>query len=43
MRTHNIPETTKEKIRARMIRYSGDKPKAVAINELRNKILGNGR
>ena len=43
MRQHNLPETTKEKIRARMVRYSGDKPKSIAMNELRNKILGNGR
>jgi hypothetical protein len=40
MRTHNIPETVKDRIRSRMIPYSGAKPKEVALQELRLKIYG---
>jgi hypothetical protein len=41
--THEIPETVKDRIRARMVRYSGDKTKDIAANELRNKIFGDQR
>ena len=40
MRTHDISETVKDRIRARMITYSGAKPKEIALNELRLKIYG---
>ena len=40
MRTHNIPETVKDRIRSRMVTYSGAKPKEMAVNELRIKIYG---
>ena len=43
MAHHDIPETVKDRIRARMIRYSGDKSKEIAMNELRNKIFGDQR
>ena len=39
----NVPETVKERIRARMIRYSGDKSKEIAMNELRMKLFGDSR
>jgi len=40
MRTHDIPETVKDRIRSRMIKYSGAKPKEIAIQELRLKVYG---
>jgi hypothetical protein len=43
MQNHDIPETVKDRIRARMVRYSGDKPKSIAINEMRMKLLGDSR
>ena len=41
--SHDVPETVKDRIRARMIRYSGDKPKDIAMNEFRNKLFGDQR
>ena len=41
--SHDVPETVKDRIRARMIRYSGDKPKEIAMNELRIKMFGDSR
>ena len=43
MQNHDIPETVKDRIRARMVRYSGDKPKSIGINEMRMKLLGDSR
>jgi hypothetical protein len=44
MMIQNIPETVKDRIRARMVTYSGAKPKEIAMNEMRLKIYGeNGR
>ena len=43
MLSHNVPETVKQRIRARMLTYSGDKPKAIALNEMRLKIYGDQR
>ena len=43
MLNHDVPETVKQRIRARMVRYSGDKPKSVAINEMRMKLYGDSR
>ncbi len=31
MRKHDMPEVVKERIRARVLRYSGDKPKEIAL------------
>ena len=41
--SHNIPEHTKDRIRARMFRYESEKPKEVALNEMREVIFGTGR
>ena len=41
MKTQNIPETVKDRIRTRMFTYSGAKPKDVAIQEMRIKLYGN--
>lgn len=43
MLNHDIPETVKQRINARMVRYSGDKPKVIALNEMRMKINGDSR
>lgn len=43
MMSHNLPETTKEKIRAHMVRYEGDKPREIALNELRLTMFGDQR
>jgi hypothetical protein len=40
---HDIPETVKDRIRARMVTYSGDKPKEIALQELRVKLYGDQR
>ena len=40
MRTNDLPETVKDRIRARMIPYSGSKPKQIAINEMQLKLYG---
>lgn len=42
MLSHNVPETVKDRIRARMVKYSGDKPKEIAMAEMRLKIFGDG-
>ena len=41
--SHDIPETTKDRIRARMFRYNSEKPKEIALNEMREVIFGTGR
>ena len=43
MKVHKMPETVKDRIRARMVTYNGAKPKEIALNELRLKILGDQR
>jgi hypothetical protein len=40
LRTHIIPETVKDRIRSRMVTYSGAKPKEIALQELRIKVYG---
>jgi hypothetical protein len=40
LRTHNILETVKDRIRSRMVTYSGAKPKEIALQELRIKVYG---
>lgn len=43
LRSHDIPETVKQRIRSRMVVYSGDKPKEIAMQELRIKLYGDQR
>ena len=43
MKQQNLPETVKERIRARMFRYEAEKPKEVALNEMRMSVFGNQR
>ena len=43
MKTHNVPETVKDRLRARMVRYSGEKPIEIARNEMRMKLYGVNR
>ena len=40
---NDIPETVKDRIRARMVKYESDKPKEIALNEMRDVIFGGGR
>ena len=40
---NDIPETVKDRIRARMVIYESDKPKEIALNEMRDVIFGGGR
>ncbi len=40
LRQNDLPETVKDRIRARMVTYSGSKPKAVALNEMNLKLYG---
>jgi hypothetical protein len=41
--SHKVPEVVKDRIRSRTVRYSGDKSKEIAMNELRNKMFGDQR
>ena len=43
LRSQDIPETTKDRIRARMFTYQGEKPKEIALNEMREVIFGGAR
>ena len=43
MKTHNMPEMIKLRMEARMFRYTGEKPKEIALNELREKLYGDAR
>ena len=43
MMEHDLPEAVKDRINARMVRYSGDKNKDIAINEMRIKLFGDQR
>ena len=43
LRTQDIPETAKDRIRARMFTYQSEKPKEIALNEMREVIFGGGR
>ena len=38
-----MPETVKDRIKARMLSYNSEKPKDVALNEIKLKIFGGGR
>ena len=43
LNTHPLPETIKQRIRSRMFRYEGEKPKEIALNEMREALFGAGR
>ena len=43
MQMSQASETQKERVRARMVRYSGSKSKEIAMNELRMKLSGDTR
>ena len=43
MMSQGLPETTRERIRARIVRYEGPKPKEIAKNELRISMFGDQR
>ena len=43
MASQDIPQTVKERIRSKMMRYEGEKPREVALNEMRETIFGKGR
>lgn len=40
---NDMPETVKDRIRARMVSYDSTVPKEVALNEMRDVIFGGGR
>lgn len=40
MNTHKVPETVRDRINARLLRYSGDKPMDIAMQEMRIKLYG---
>ena len=40
---NDMPEMVKDRIRARMTKYDSDKPKEIALNEMREVIFGGGR
>ena len=40
MMTHPLPETTKDRMRALMVRYDSPKPKEIAMNELKLAMFG---
>ena len=41
--SNEMPEHTKDRIRAYMFRYESEKPKEIALNEMREVIFGGGR
>ena len=41
--THDLPLSMRSRLESRLFRYSGSKPKAIAMNELREKLYGGGR
>ena len=41
--SNDIPETVKDRMRARMFTYQSEKPKVVALNEMREVIFGGAR
>lgn len=43
MLQQNLPEATKQRIRAHMTEYNSPKPKEIALNELRISIFGDQR
>ena len=43
MQTMDMSEAARARLEARIVRYSGKKPKQEALNELRMKLYGTGR
>ena len=43
MMSQGLPEMTKDRIKARMVRYNGKVPKDIALNELRLSMFGDKR
>ena len=43
LKNQDLPEHIRDRIRARMFVYEGEKPKEIALNELRMQIFGTGR
>ena len=43
LRQNNLPETTRQRIRARMFTYQSEVPKEIRLNEIREVIFGGGR
>ena len=43
MAAQDIPVTVKERIKSKMFRYQGEKPREIALNEMRETIFGKGR
>ena len=43
MKSQNLPETVRDRIRARMFEYDSEKPKQIALNEMRASVFGNNR
>lgn len=43
MMTNDLSEAAKARLEARILRYNGEKPKEIALNEMRMKIYGDGR
>ena len=41
--THDIPLSMRSRLESRIFRYSGEKPKEIALNELRDTLYGNNR
>lgn len=40
MTTNNLSEASRSRIESRLFRYSGEKPKEIALNEMRMKLYG---
>ena len=43
MQSMDMSEMAKRRLEARIVRYSGEKPKNIALNELRLRLYGTGR
>ena len=43
LHSHNMPEATKERIRARVMHYNGPEDKTVAMNRMRIAMYGTSR
>ena len=43
LQSHHLPETTKERIKARYLHYDGDKNRVEALNEMRLAMYGSSR
>ena len=43
MANNDLPETVRQRIKAKMFYYDSPKPKEIALNEIREVIFGKGR